>query len=74
MGMENEYDGLREQLKSYMGENDLTIAEVAGLLDRYPLTIWNFLRKGTVPHFATAARIKKLVSMKNAVKGKRGTE
>lgn len=60
--MDNELDNLRSDLKSYMGANDLTIEEVARMIDRYPMTIWNFLRKCTRPQFATEARIRALVT------------
>ena len=64
MSMENEFDGLREQLKNYMGAHDLSVAQVAKKLQRQPLTIWSFLRKGTKPHFALEAKIRRLVAGK----------
>ncbi|MEN6311264.1 MAG: helix-turn-helix transcriptional regulator [Acidobacteriota bacterium] len=54
-------DEIREQLKAYMGEKDLTVADVAKRLGRNPLTIWKFLRGKTKPHDQTMYRIKQLV-------------
>jgi len=34
---------LRIRLRAYMGEKDLSVREVAALLNRHPLTIWKFL-------------------------------
>lgn len=55
------YDGLREKLKAFMGERDLSMAKVAILLDRKPLTIWRFLRGKTSPHDQTLYKIRKLI-------------
>lgn len=52
---------LRERLKSFMGERDLTVEAVARLVNRHPLTIWKFLRGKTAPHDQTIYRISKLV-------------
>lgn len=54
-------ENLRSRLQAYMGEKDLSVREVAVLLDRHPLTIWKFLRGKTAPHAQTIYRIKKLV-------------
>ena len=53
---------LKEQLRAYMGEKDLSVREVAALLNRHPLTIWKFLHGKTKPHHQTLYRIKKLVN------------
>lgn len=55
------YDDLREKLRAFMGERDLSLAKVAILLDRQPLTIWMFLQGKTSPHDQTLYKIKKLV-------------
>ncbi len=52
---------LRERLQAYMGEKDLSVREVAILLNRHPLTIWKFLRGKTEPHDQTLYRIEMLV-------------
>jgi hypothetical protein len=65
MGMDKTFDALREQLKDYMGIHDLTVSDVAKKLNRQPLAIWSFLRKGTKPHFALEAKIKRLVGGKS---------
>ncbi len=52
---------LRNRLQAYMGEKDLSVREVAALLNRHPLTIWKFLRGKTAPHDQTLYQIKKLV-------------
>ena len=62
--METNLDTLREQLKEYMGVHDLTVADLAKKLDRQPLSIWSFLRKGTKPHFALEYKIRRLVAGK----------
>ena len=54
-------NSLREQLKAFMGEKDLTVEAVARLVNRHPLTIWKFLRGKTAPHDQTIYRISKLV-------------
>lgn len=52
---------LRNSLQAYMGEKDLSVREVAILLNRHPLTIWKYLRGKTVPHDRTLYRIEMLV-------------
>lgn len=54
-------DDIREQLRAYMGEKDLSVSEVARLLGRNPLTIWKYLHGKTKPHDQTMYRIKKLI-------------
>lgn len=55
---------LRERLRSYMGEKDLSVREVAALLNRHPLTIWKYLHGKTEPHHQTIYQIKKLVQVR----------
>ena len=52
---------LKDSLKDFMGEGDLTIKDVAKLLDRHPLTIWKFLRGKTSPRDQTIYKIRKLI-------------
>jgi transcriptional regulator with XRE-family HTH domain len=52
---------LRVRLRAYMGEKDLSVREVAALLNRHPLTIWKFLHGKTEPNHQTLYQIKKLV-------------
>ena len=52
---------LKEQLKVFMAEHDLTIEEVAKRIGRNPRTIWQFLNDKVDPHFQTKYRIKKLI-------------
>jgi len=52
---------LIEKLKVFMGERDLSIKEVAILVNRHPLTIWKFLNNKTMPHDQTIYKIKKLI-------------
>jgi transcriptional regulator with XRE-family HTH domain len=52
---------LRIRLKEYMGENDLSIREVALLIGRHPLTIWKFLNGKTEPRYQTICQIKKFL-------------
>ena len=52
---------LKEQLRAYMGEKDLSVREVAALLNRHPLTIWKFLHGKTEPRLQTIYQIKKLL-------------
>jgi len=52
---------LRNNLIAFMGERDLSITDVARLINRSPLTVWKFLRKKTNPHDQTLYRIKKLI-------------
>jgi transcriptional regulator with XRE-family HTH domain len=54
-------ENLKEKLRAYMGEKDLSVREVAALLNRHPLTIWKYLNGKTVPHHQTLYQIKKLV-------------
>jgi len=54
-------NNLREKLKVFMGERDLSIKEVAILVNRHPLTIWKFLNNKTKPHDQTIYKIKKLI-------------
>jgi len=52
---------LRELLRTFMGERDLSVKEVAILINRSPLTVWKFLRGKTNPHDQTLYKIKKLI-------------
>lgn len=59
-------DQLRDRLREYMGEEDLSVREVAALLNRHPLTIWKFLHAKTEPHDQTIYQIRKLLEKKPA--------
>ena len=63
-------DDLREALKQYMAEKDLTLADIGSLLDRCPSTIWSFLRGKTKPHFQTLYRIAHLIEKSGVKNGK----
>ena len=54
-------DELRELLRTFMGERDLSVKEVSILINRSPLTVWKFLRGKTKPHDQTLYKIKKLI-------------
>jgi len=54
-------EDLREGLKSYMAEKDLSLADVAWLLGRSQWTIWKFLHGKTRPRFQTLYRITRLI-------------
>lgn len=54
-------DMLREELKFFMAEKDLTIKDVAGLIKKNPETIWRFLNKKVKPHDGTVYKIKNLL-------------
>jgi len=54
-------DKLVEKLKFFMAEKDLTIHDVAVLINKDPKTIWQFLHKKVNPHNRTIYKIKKLV-------------
>ena len=56
---------LREKLKAFMGERDLTVEGIAILINRHPLTVWKFLRGKTKPHDRTLYKIKKLIGETN---------
>jgi|GEM_PF-6591223 len=53
-----------EKLKFYMAEKDLTIKDVAHLIERNPATVWAFLRKKVKSQDRTVYRIKKLLGGK----------
>ena len=52
-----------EKLKIFMAERDLTIQEIATLIDRNPKTIWQFLHQKVKPHDRTFYKIKKLIGI-----------
>jgi len=53
---------LREKLKMFMAENDLTLEQVARSINRETRTIWRFLHGVGRPNIRTEYRIRKLVS------------
>ena len=57
----NNMENIKESLKQYMAEKDLTIADVARLLGRSHGAIWKFLHGKTNPHFQTLYRIVRLI-------------
>jgi len=57
----NIMENIKESLKQYMAEKDLTIADVAKLLGRSQGAIWKFLHGKTNPHFQTLYRIIHLI-------------
>jgi len=59
--IEKALEALREELKFYMAEKDLTIKDVAQLIGRNPATVWAFLRKKVKAQDRTLYRIKKLL-------------
>ena len=61
MGRRYTMEEIREGLKQYMAEKDLTLADVAKLLGRSQWTVWNFLHGKTNPHFQTLYRIIHLI-------------
>jgi len=52
---------LREKLKSFMAENNLTIHNVAELIKKDDKTVWQFLRRKVKPHDGTLYSIKELM-------------
>jgi len=52
---------LIEKLKFFMAEKDLTIHDVAILINKDPKTIWQFLHQKVTPHDRTIYKIKKLL-------------
>ena len=54
-------DALREELKIFMAEKDLTIKDVAGLIKRDSCTVWKFLHKKVKSQDGTVYKIKELV-------------
>jgi len=54
-----------ENLKAFMAERDLTIKEIATLVNRNPKTIWLFLHQKVKPHDRTLYKIKKLIGENN---------
>jgi len=61
MNKQTEINSLRERLKEFMGEKDLTFDDIGKLTNRYPQTIWKFINRKTVPHERTLYRIRKLI-------------
>ena len=57
-------DKLIEKLKFFMAEKDLTIQDVAILINKQPKTIWQFLHQKVKPHDRTLYKIKKLLGDK----------
>jgi len=55
---------LIEKLKFFMAEKDLTIQDVATLINKHPKTVWQFLHQKVKPHSRTEYRIKKLIEGK----------
>ena len=55
------HEQLVEKLKFFMAEKDLTIKDVARLIERNPATVWAFLHQKVKPQDRTFYRIKKLV-------------
>ena len=54
-------ESIIEQLKIFMAERDLTIENIATLIDRSPRTVWQFLHQKVKPHSRTEYRIRKLI-------------
>lgn len=54
-------DELIEKLKFFMAERDLTIQDLATLVNKHPKTIWQFLHQKVKPHDRTLYKIKKLI-------------
>ena len=54
-------DKLIEKLKFFMAERDLTIQDVAILINKQPKTVWQFLHQKVKPHDTTLYKIKKLI-------------
>lgn len=54
-------DALREELKFFIADKDLTIKDVAGLIEKDRTTVWQFLHKKVKPQDKTVYRIRKLV-------------
>lgn len=54
-------DTLREKLKFFMAENNLTLHDVALLIKKDDKTVWQFLRRKVKPHDGTLYSIKKLM-------------
>ncbi len=69
MYMEGTMSNLKDELRAYMGERDLSIEQVAKQLGRHPLTIWKFLHGKTSPHDRTIYRIRALVGKQRQAHG-----
>lgn len=54
-------DALREELKFYMADKNLTIQGVADLIEKDASTVWKFLQGKVKPQDRTIYRIKKLL-------------
>ena len=52
---------LREELKSFMAKNKLTIQDVAGRIKKNPRTVWEFLSDRVKSHDRTLYGIKELL-------------
>ena len=55
---------LREALRQYKLQKDLTLPELAKRLKRHPLTVFNFLHGRGTPRPETLYRIQKLLEAK----------
>ena len=55
-------DTLREELKLFMTDRDLTIQDVADRIKRNPRTVWQFLNEKVKHHDRTTYRIRELLS------------
>ena len=54
-------DTLREELKFFMADRDLTIQDVADRIKRNRRTVWQFLNEKVTPSDRTVYKIKKLL-------------
>lgn len=52
---------LREKLKFFMADRNLTIQDVAILINRHPQTVWQFLKDKVNSHDRTVYKIKRLL-------------
>lgn len=61
-------DAVREELKFYMADKDLTIHDVAKLIEKDSKTVWQFLKGKVKSQDRTIYKIKKLLGNHSSIK------